>query len=125
MLCNDSVARRYADLGGSGKATTISDLLTLADGGDETAKAVISHLLDMFAVVLLNSTSVLDPQVIILGGDAGSFGEKEIALLKQKIERYLPLTRNIIPSKLNKNACLYGAVKMGLDRIEERIINIW
>ena len=125
MLCNDSVARRYADLGGSGIANTISDLFPLADKGDETAKAVIDFLLDMFAVVLLNSTSVLDPQVIILGGDACSFGEREIALLKQKIEKNLPLVRNIIPSKLNKKACLYGAIKMGLDRIEERIINFW
>jgi len=125
MLCNDSVSRKYSETGGSGRANTISDLHSLAESGDETAKAVISYLLDEFAVVLLNSAVVLDPQVIILGGDACCFGEKETSLLKQKIELHLPLVQNIIPSMLDKKACLYGAIKMGLDRIEERIIDIW
>jgi hypothetical protein len=67
----------------------------------------------------------LDPQVIILGGDACYFGEKEISFLKQRIERHLPLVQNIIPSRLNNKACLYGAIKTGLDRVEERITDIW
>ena len=125
MLCNDAVSRKYAELGGGGIANTITDLCSLANDGDETAKRVVSCLLDEFAVVLINSAVVLDPQVIILGGDACSFGEKEITLLKQKVELHLPLVQNIIPSMLDKNACLYGAIKMGLDRIEERIIEIW
>ena len=68
---------------------------------------------------------MIDPQVIILGGEACCFGEKEIILLKQKIEKNLPLSQNIISSGLNKKACLFGAIKMGLDRIEERISDIW
>ena len=124
-LCNDAVAQKYAGLGGSGKAKTISDICSLADGGDETARAVVSYLLDEFAVVLLNSAAVLDPQLIILGGEACCFGEKEIAELKQKIERHLPLSQDIVPSRLDKKACLYGAIKMGLDRVEERITEIW
>ncbi|MCL2065889.1 MAG: ROK family protein [Treponema sp.] len=125
MLCNDAASTRYTKLGGSGKANTISDIFSLADSGDEAASALASQLLDEFAVVLLNSAVVLDPQVIILGGDASCFGEKEIALLKQKIERHLPLTRHIVSSMLDKKACLYGAVKMGLDRVEGLITDIW
>ena len=124
-LCNDAVSKKYTELGGSGKPATISDIHALAKNGDETAKSVLDFLLDEFAVILLNSAAVLDPQVIVLGGDASCFGEKEIATLKQKIELHLPLVQNIIPSILDKNSCLYGAIKMGLDRIEERIIDIW
>ena len=125
ILCNDAIAKKYTEWGGHDKAATISDVYTLAEGGDGKAQAVISYLLDEFAVVLLNSAAVLDPQVIILGGDACCFQEKEIVMLKQKIERHLPLSQNIIPSRLDKKACLYGAVKMGLDRVEERITDIW
>jgi len=125
MLCNDFVSRKYLDMGGSGNIGGISDLISLVDSGDSIAMAIIDYLLDQFALVLLNSVVVLDPQVIILGGDASYFREKEITRLKQRIEQYLPLVQNIITSKLDKKACLYGAIKAGLDRVEERITDIW
>ena len=125
MLCNDAVSRQYRELKGINNASTISDLCALADSGDDAAMTVIRNMLDQFAVVLLNSATVLDPQVIILGGDACCFKESEIAYLKQSIERHFPLSQNIILSGLGKKACLYGAIKMGLLRVEERITGIW
>ena len=142
VLCNDAVSRQYRELknaprrrsvgrsagdapSGINNAGTISDLCALADSGDEAAGTVIRNLLDRFAVVLLNSIVVLDPQVVILGGDACCFKESEISHLKQKIEPHFMLVQNIVPSMLDKKACLYGAIKKGLDRVEERITNIW
>ena len=125
MLCNDAVSRQYRDLAGVNTTNRISDLCTLAESGDEAAVTVIRNLLDQFALVLLNSVTVLDPQVIILGGDACSFKEGEITSLKQRIERHYPLSQNIILSRLDKKACLYGAIKMGLLKVEERITDIW
>jgi len=125
MLTNAAVCRRYCELSGGKTAGTITDLHTLADCGDEAALTIIHNLLDQLAVVLLNSATVLDPQVIILGGDACCFGEKDTARLKQRIEQYFPLVQNIMTSRLNKQACLYGAIKMGLDRVEESIAGIW
>ena len=125
LLSNTPVSRKYWDSAGEYTVNTISDICALAERGDTTAREVIHQMLDQFAVVLLNSATVLDPQVIILGGDACCFGEKEITFLKQRIEHHFPLVQNIIPSKLNKQACLYGAIKMGLDRVEERIAAIW
>jgi len=125
MLCNDAVSQRYRDITGNCRISTISDLCLLADSGDTAAKEVLNDLLEQFAVVLLNSAAVLDPQVIILGGDACSFKEKEITALKKNIESRLPLNQKIIPSSLNKKAALYGAIKIGLDRVEELITEIW
>ena len=125
LICNDSVTKKYIELGGKEKALSIMDLCRLADNGDAAACTVIDYMLEKFAVVLLNSAAVLDPQVIILGGDACYFREQDINFLKKKIEQYLPLVQNIVPSKLNSKACLYGAIKTGLDRIEERITDIW
>ena len=125
LLSNGAISRQYRELTGANRINGISDLCTLADSGDDTAKTVLNYLLDQFALVLLNSVTVLDPQVIILGGDACSFKEGEITSLKQRLERRFPLSQNIIVSKLDKKACLYGAIKMGLFRVEERITEIW
>ena len=125
LLCNAAVSGNYRESGGRSPALTISDLCHWVNEGDEIARTVIDRLLEQFAVVLINSAAVLDPQVIILGGDAGCFGEREIAFLKQKVEQHLPLIQDIITSNLDKKACLYGAVKTGLDRIEKRITDVW
>ena len=125
MLSNTGVARSYTEKTGEHTVTAISGLRDLAESGDATAGKIFDNLLDQFSVVLLNSATVLDPQVIILGGEACGFNEKEITLLKQRIAKHWPLVEDIIPSKLNKQACLYGSIKMGLDRVEERITEIW
>ena len=133
MLSNAAISRKYRELEGKEFVFTISDLCALTNGvgkgfamsQDKTAFKVMRYLLDHFAVVLLSCATVIDPQVIILGGDASNFKEKDIILLKDRIEKHFPLAQNIIASKLNKNACLYGAIKMGLDRVEERIAEIW
>jgi predicted NBD/HSP70 family sugar kinase len=125
MLCNAAVSKRYMEYGGKSRVFTISDLCDLAAGGDKAARKVMRQLLDQFAIVLLNSIMVVDPQVIILGGDAGSFSENETVLLNDSIKKHFPLVQNIIPSALNKKACIYGAIKTGIDRVDELITDMW
>ena len=126
LLSNAVVSRKYKELTGVHKINTISDLCHWANKGDTIARTLVTDVLNQFAVVLVNSVTILDPQVIILGGEAISFfGEKEMAQLKQRMDQYYPLTQNIVSSKLDKNACIYGAIKRGLDMVEERIIDIW
>ena len=125
MICNEAVSRKYKNMNGMSCAETISDFCALSESGDETARDVVYDLLDRFAIALINSAAVLDPQVIILGGDACSFGEKEIFYLKARMGRLFPLEQNIVTSSLGKNACLSGAIKNGLDRVEDRITKVW
>jgi len=125
MICNGSAVKRYADMNGKGSVNTISDLCALAEEGDDVAEAVKRELLGRFAIALLNSIAVLDPHVIIIGGDGSSFGEKDIDFLKQRIERFFPLSQNIITSTLKNKACLHGAIKTGLERVDARINETW
>jgi len=125
MLCNDAVARRYRQRNGACSVGTISDVYALSDSGDAVAGEVLGELLNGFAIALLNSVTVLDPQVIILGGDACCFSDAELSFLNERMQQFYPLDQNILTSELDKKACLYGAVKNGLDRVEARITEIW
>lgn len=124
MLCNDALSVRYkhAARDSSANSYTLSDLITMRRQGDRTAKAVLDYLLEQFSITLLNSVVVLDPQVIILGGDASHFDDDDVGFLKSRFDDYFPLNQKIIRSGLDKQACIYGAIKLGLDLIEERII---
>ena len=124
-LSNAAAVSRYKKAGGRKQVQTISDLRSLAIRGDTAARKIMRQLLDEFAVVLLNCATVLDPQVIILGGEASNFSDVEIASIRNRIEKHFPLVEHIIPSSLDMKACIYGAIKTGLDRIEERITEIW
>jgi len=125
LICNEALVKKYCELNGKEKAAGLSDLCRLAYDGDTAARAAVDFALEHFVMVLLNSTIVVDPRIIVLGGDACNFREKEIAFLKQKMDRYLPHTPKIITSKLSNKACLFGAIKTGLDRATERIAEIW
>jgi len=125
LLCNDAVSQQYTDMGGKNKVISVSDLCKFSDEGDAIAEKIKENLLDRLAVVLLNSVTVLDPQVIVLGGDASSFKEREITRLKQRIEQYFPISLNIVVSMLDKKACLYGAIKMSLQEAERQIAGFW
>ena len=125
ILCNEALAKMYADAGGTQNATTIPELCTLADNGDAAALTVTGHLFEQFAVVLQNSAVMFDPQAVILGGDACCFGTKEMATLERHVKRLMPLEQRFMISKLNKKAGVYGAIKVGLDRVEERIVDVW
>ena len=125
MLNNEVVSMQYNKLSGKNSVSTITELCHAARSGDEAAITVKRNLLDLFSLVILNSITVLDPEVIILGGDACCFEEEEISLLKKNINKHFPLSQTIIPSMLDKKACLYGAIKTGLDRVEERITGLW
>lgn len=124
MLRNTAMCQRYKTAIGESSDTeyTITDLLKKRQDGDKVAGEVIGFLLENLWVVLLNSASVLDPQVIILGGDACNFEKVDVAFLKNKLEACLPLNQNIILSKLEKQGCLYGAIKIGLDEVEKGIM---
>ena len=125
LLSNDAVSRQYRELTGANRVASISDLCTLAASSDEPAMTIMRNLLDRFALVIINSATLLDPEVIILGGDACSFNGNEIDLLKQRIEQHFPISHNIIISKLDKKASLYGAIRMGFNKVEERITEVW
>ena len=125
MLSNATITKRYKEMNGKSPVSTISDLILLAESKDTVASGVLEYLLDHFSIVLQNCATIFDPEVIILGGDACNLRDNDISLIKERIEKNFPLTQNIVRSELNKNACLYGAIKMGLDHIGEKITDIW
>lgn len=124
LMCSQALAAMYQDKSGGGgaKPATLSDLLTLRGNGDEAARQVVAAALEYLWVVLLNCVSVLDPQVILLGGDGGSLDEADTDYLSGRIAQHLPPARTILTSRLDKKACIFGAISTALDRVEELVL---
>lgn len=93
------------------------DLCELAHGGDARACQAIHAMNEYVAVAALNLVTVVDPEIVVLGGDlaelphAGELFARPIeGLMRRQLRRAPPVRL----SQLQGDAALYGAVQAAL-----------
>jgi len=72
-LAGPAVERRYAARAGS--PTTMDDIVARARAGEAAARAVFDEFLDRFGRALANLITILDPDVVVLGGGLSNIDE--------------------------------------------------
>jgi predicted NBD/HSP70 family sugar kinase len=115
------IAARYAGLGGEPGATVreIFDAL----GNDEAARLTLDEVGRVIATAILAVHSVLDPEIIIMGGSIGARPE-----LKQRIEAHLlrcmrqPVRIEL--SALGTRATLLGAIGGAIDLLHRTLFGV-
>ncbi|MBO0959595.1 ROK family transcriptional regulator [Neobacillus sp. MM2021_6] len=95
---------------------------TLAKKGDEIALKVVEGAIEHIAYGIINAASLLNPEVIILGGGVLKSSEFIIPKLRKIVDHYLPSSVQLKTSQLGDNAGVLGAVSLFL-REHESIIN--
>jgi fructokinase len=72
-LAGPAVERRYTAR--AGHATTMDDIVARARAGEAAARAVFDEFLDRFGRALANLITILDPDVVVLGGGLSNIDE--------------------------------------------------
>ncbi|WP_432406277.1 ROK family protein [Wukongibacter sp. M2B1] len=85
--------------------------------GDELANKAVDRLVKYLAIGIMNITSIIDPEVFVLGGGiskAGTFLVDKVRaeVLKNKYFKTLPVG-NIVLAKLSNEAGIIGAAMLG------------
>ncbi len=85
--------------------------------GDELANKAVDRLVKYLAIGIMNITSVIDPEIFVLGGGiskAGTFllDKVRAAVLKNKYFKTLPVG-NIVLAQLSNDAGIIGAAMLG------------
>lgn len=98
---------------------TFSDLGNACEQGDIIAQTVISSMAKEFSHALTNLISIVDPQVIILGGESKKLGDLFLKEIKSNL-KFIGIRRmvdnvNVYYSKLDQDAYLIGAMKYFFD----------
>lgn len=86
----------------------------MAKAEDATALAVIDESNQHLAYGIINAASILNPEVIILGGGVLKSAGLIIPRLREIVNQYLPSSVEIRVSKLGENAGVLGAVSLFL-----------
>ncbi len=100
---------------------TGEDAFKAAKCGDKVALSVINEANEHLAYGIINAASLLNPEVIILGGGVLKSSELILPRLKEIIEQYLPSTVELKCSFLGEKSGPLGAVSLFLREFDSII----
>ena len=122
-----------AHLGGTGIAahatrvlkstTTTRELIQLAQQGNGAAKKLIAEAGEYLGLALANMVSILNPEMIVIGGGVAAAGNLLLAPAKKTMRKWAqPLASKqvrIARSRLGERAALLGMAKMAFALVSE------
>ncbi|MFB9833612.1 ROK family transcriptional regulator [Actinoallomurus acaciae] len=101
-----------------GRRVTVPDLLRLIDEGDRGAIRVLEDAADHVGMVLADLVTLLNPELIVVGGDLTAAGPLLFTPLERAVRRYALAAAaeavTIVPGELGERAEVRGAAGMVL-----------
>jgi glucokinase len=94
----------------------------LAESGDPTALSVVNDAIDHLGYGIINAASLLNPEIIILGGSILKSSDYILPRLRKMVDQYLPSSVEMKISQLGESVGVLGAVSLTL-REQEMMIN--
>jgi len=111
---------RYAS-GLAAKEMTAKQILDLAQTGDRIARKIIHRRAGIVADVIVNLALVLNPGLILLGGEVGGHAIL-LTLVKKELEQCEFAIPKIAAASLGEFAVLWGAIALALEGIPELLL---
>ncbi|CAM3957332.1 ROK family transcriptional regulator [Mesobacillus thioparans] len=93
----------------------------LAKSGDQIALKVIDEAIEHLAYGIVNAASLLNPEIVILGGGVLKSSEFILPKLQEIVNQYLPSSVQLKTSQLGDNAGVLGAVSLFMREHESLI----
>lgn len=104
--------------GGRAERITVEQIFRLADEGDRVARHVVEEVQTYLSIALANIIHLVNPSVIILGGQVAQVGDALIAPLRARIQEQCLKEASeavrIVQGKLGAEANIVGAITLAL-----------
>jgi len=105
----------------SGGEITAEAVFRAASGGDALAGEILDHVAESMAMGLANIVSILNPEIVVLGGGLFQSDLRLLEPVRARVARWAqPLAVaavRIEPSGLGEDAGLFGAAKLAWDSV--------
>jgi len=93
-----------------------SGVLKLAEAGDPRAERIVRYLAEIVADIVVNLSLILNPGLILLGGEVGSHPVL-ISFVRKQLEGGEFAVTKVASSALGDRAVLQGAISLALDAL--------
>ena len=101
------------------RETTVRDLVRMAKRGDSVAQEILQEAGHYLGLGLANLVSILNPEVIVIGGGVAAAGDLILSAARQTMRRWAqPLALKqvrIVRSRLGARAALLGVAKLAFE----------
>jgi glucokinase len=102
---------------------TSHDVFEAAREQEKWAVEILNQTVEELSMAIVNISTILDPEVIILGGGVARSADLLIPAVKKRIEGMIPTIPEIKPSKLGRRAAVMGGIALTLlDNSETYVI---
>jgi glucokinase len=91
-------------------------ILSLAQAGDARAEQIVRHLAEIVADIIVNLSLILNPGLILLGGEIGSHPIL-IDFVRKQLEGSEFAVTKVASSELGDRAVLLGAISLALEAL--------
>lgn len=115
----DETVLRPTDGGEVGAAA----VLAAAHDGDRTAAGIVDTVLGHLAGGLASIAAVLNPEIVVLGGEVGEQLGAYVPWLQQQLDAAVPAPPRVHVTSLEDQAIALGAVRRGIDTVEAQIFD--
>lgn len=100
---------------------SLRDLCLAARAGDDAARTAIDRALRTYGVAVANIVCILDPELIVIGGDLTLLGEDAAHAIEGTVRNVTPHLPSIRMSELAEDAVLVGALHRAHVDVCERL----
>lgn len=108
----------YGAVHGDPEAVTAKTVFQAARTGDAVALQVVDRVVVRIARVLALLDTMLNPELIVIGGGVADAGDVLVPRLEQQLATLIDLPPRVVTSTLGARAVVVGAVRRALDHAE-------
>lgn len=106
-----------AEQGGPGSTDRAREVFSAAEEGHPAAKALVTRAADYLAMAAVALATVIDPEVIVLGGSIAKHQERISGRIREVVATTVPFPPRIVPAGLAGDAPLVGALTLAARRV--------
>ena len=93
-----------------------------AELGVEWANQVLVETIDYLALAIVNISTVLDPELIVLGGGVTNSAQSLIGSIRKRIEGVTPFVPEMKLTELGREAAVMGAIMQVMKATDEYVV---
>jgi len=101
------------------------EVFAAARQGEPWAQQVVNETADYLSLAIACVSTLLDPEVIILGGGVARSADILIDLILQRLEGVVPFVPRLVASPLGRRAAVMGAIMLVLNATTEHVVVHW
>ncbi|HHY47990.1 MAG TPA: ROK family transcriptional regulator [Firmicutes bacterium] len=102
---------------GNPELIAMGTVFKAAEEGNDTARRLLDRAITYLGIGVANLISVLDPEIVVIGGEISLGGEKVLERLRSVVDSLTFMSPPIMFSNLGENAVIMGGISRILDYV--------